>query len=41
MSAAFNEVLKLLTCDYSVTVDADMVLDPTCPGNAVQRHQLV
>ena len=28
MSAAFNEVLRLLTCDYSVTVDADMVLDP-------------
>jgi hypothetical protein len=28
MSAAFNEVLKLSTCDYSVTVDADMVLDP-------------
>ena len=28
VSAAFNEVLRLLTCDYSVTVDADMVLDP-------------
>ena len=28
MSAAFNEVLRLLTCDYAVTVDADMVLDP-------------
>ena len=28
MSAAFNEVLRLLSCDYSVKVDADMVLDP-------------
>lgn len=28
MSAAFNEVLRLLSCDYSVHVDADMVLDP-------------
>lgn len=28
MSAAFNEVLRLFRCDYSVKVDADMVLDP-------------
>src|SRR5262249_35435193 len=28
MSAAFNEVLRLLSCDYSVKVDGDMVLDP-------------
>jgi hypothetical protein len=28
MSAAFNEVLRLMSCDYSVKVDADMVLDP-------------
>jgi hypothetical protein len=28
MSAAFNEALRLASCDYSVHVDADMVLDP-------------
>jgi hypothetical protein len=28
MSAAFNEALSLLSCDYSVQVDADTVLDP-------------
>jgi hypothetical protein len=28
ISAAFNEALRLLTCDYAVTLDADIVLDP-------------